>query len=140
MLHYRSVEVDGLVLQLRRERAAADTALHAEITAQQQPECARLAVGVSRQEQALRLQADIAEEASAAGFEIGRRIIGEEGRGPVLFRPDWCLSEAGEPDVGFAFGYDAKAQQPREAGLRFPGVRRFKRHAHGHLPGPQIGL
>lgn len=55
------------------------------------------------------LREEVADGLGAeAGFEIGVRVVGEDRRGPVLFRPTWCLVSPGEPTVGFLIGWDRR--------------------------------
>lgn len=52
------------------------------------------------------LEVELGDRASAAGFSVATRIVGEDRKGPVLYRANWCLEAAGEPHVGFMIGWD----------------------------------
>ena len=55
------------------------------------------------------LEVELADgRAAAAGFNVAARIVGEDRKGPVLYRTSWCPEMAGEPHVGFMIGWDTK--------------------------------
>ena len=39
---------------------------------------------------------------------VAARIVGEDRKGPVLYRASWCPEVAGEPHVGFTIGWDSR--------------------------------
>ena len=54
------------------------------------------------------LEVELGDRASAAGFSVATRVVGQDPMGPVLYRANWCLEVAGEPDVGFTIGWDSR--------------------------------
>lgn len=110
-LDHRTVEVNGLSLRLRHDRAAGSTAFHAKITAKKQPKGARLAPWVCRQEQAIGLQANVAQETTLRVSDV------------------WVMNL----DAEIVRGIRELAEQPAKTGLRFPIMRCVERHTREYL-------
>ena len=53
-----------------------------------------------------RLYDDLVEGAVPAGFLVARVVLGRDERGPVLYRPEWCLSDPELPDLAWALWWD----------------------------------
>ena len=54
------------------------------------------------------------------GWQVGELVAGEQNVGPAVFRPSWCVTTAGVPDVAIAVSTDARDIDP--AGV-WPSVR-----------------